>query len=61
MPRLSVSPRRDWDSPLVDVSEDAPWHVRLGLTAFRWYLILVFVIGLLTGLSWLLFAFSGLA
>jgi hypothetical protein len=45
--RVSVNPGRDLKKPFVDVPADAPKVVRIGLAAFRWYLIAIFGLYLL--------------
>jgi hypothetical protein len=48
MPRVSVSPRRNLDAPLVPVDQDVAWHVRFAqriFGAYVWALIAYFIIG----------------
>ena len=50
MPRVSVSPRRNLDAPLVPVDQDVAWHVRFAqriFGAYVWALIAYFIIGTL--------------
>jgi uncharacterized membrane-anchored protein len=48
--RVSVSPRRNVDAPLVEIDQSAAWYVRLGqrvFGAYIWALVAYFIIGTL--------------
>jgi len=50
MPRVSITPRRNIDAPLVDVDSARPWYVRVAqrlLGIYLWALIVYFVVGTL--------------
>jgi hypothetical protein len=42
---------------LVEISDDAPRSTRLGLTALRWYVVGLFALALLAGVSFVLLVF----
>jgi hypothetical protein len=54
MPRVSVNPGRDPDTPLVDILPDASPGMKVLLLGLRWYLVAIFALGLLGLAVWVL-------
>ena len=50
MPRVTLSPRRNLDAPLVDVDRSRPWYIRFAQRLFGiyvWALFAYFIVGTL--------------
>jgi hypothetical protein len=60
MTRVSANPGRDLSKPLVEIPADAPRHEKVVFYALRWYLVAIFLIGLLGLVIWTLLLVTGL-
>jgi hypothetical protein len=60
MTRVSANPGRDLSKQLIEIPPDAPRREKAVLYGLRWYLVAIFLIGLLGLVIWTLLLATGL-